>query len=62
LSDHFKFPKIRNLIKSENFNSRLGKKEDIIYKTSEKNDVFLSEQSIEYQMNKFIKKNGLEER
>ena len=48
LSDHFKFPKIRNLIKSENFNSRLGKKNENIYNTGEKNDVFLSEESIEY--------------
>jgi hypothetical protein len=61
LNDQLKFPKIRNLIKNENQYSRFGKnKEDNIYKTNEKNDVFLTEESVEYQMNKYIKKNGVE--
>jgi hypothetical protein len=49
LNDQLKFPKIRNLIKNENQYSRFGKnKEDNIYKTNEKNDVFLTEESVEY--------------
>jgi hypothetical protein len=56
LNDQLKFPKIRTLIKNEN--SRFGKnKEENIYKM---NDVFLSEENVEYQMNKFKKRNGLE--